>query len=212
MNPCENSLEFFNLKKSHPVPVIRMVFALASKTPCVTVIKSPERIQPPRIDAPKPPFKSDKYTAFDIWCSKASRETFWSIKDDATLEKLLLCSRVFPGVYENKKSESIQTRPGTWIWLLTCIMLIGSGSLDRYQQPKTFSRPPELDTVFFIPLYTPFALNKAIYNIQLRLNPLRRSVKCIRIFDICLPSNWRKISGNSSYCRVYQIRLCIIYI
>jgi hypothetical protein len=50
MNPCENSLGFFNPKETHPVPVIRMVFALASKTPCVTVIKSPERIQPPRRD------------------------------------------------------------------------------------------------------------------------------------------------------------------
>jgi len=108
MNPCENSLGFFDPKESHPVPVIRMVFALASKTPCVTVIKSPERVQPPRRDASKPAFKSDKYTAFDIWCAKASRETFRSIKDDAIFEKLLLRSRVFPDIYENKKSESIQ--------------------------------------------------------------------------------------------------------
>jgi hypothetical protein len=108
MNPCENSLGFFDPKESHPVPVIRMVFALASKTPCVTVVKSPERVQPPRRDASKPAFKSDNYTAFDIWCAKASRETFRSIKDDAIFEKLLLRSRIFPDVYENKKSESIQ--------------------------------------------------------------------------------------------------------
>ena len=56
----------------------------------------------------RPNFKSDKYTAFDIWCAKASRETFRSIKNDAIFEKLLLRSRVFPDVYENKKSESIQ--------------------------------------------------------------------------------------------------------
>jgi hypothetical protein len=83
-----------------------MVFVLASKTPCVTVIKSPEKVQPPRRDAPA--FKADKYAAFDIWCAKASCETFRSIKDDAIFEKLLLRSRVFPDVYENKKSESIQ--------------------------------------------------------------------------------------------------------
>jgi hypothetical protein len=108
MNPCENSLGFFDPKESYPVPLIRMVFVLASKTPCVTVIKSHERVHPPRRDAPKPAFKSDKYTAFDIWCAKASREMFRSIKDDAIFEKLLLCSCVFPDVYENKKSESIQ--------------------------------------------------------------------------------------------------------
>jgi len=107
MNPCENSLGFFNPKESHPVPVIRMV-SLASKTPCVTVIKSPKRIQPLRRDAPKPAFKSDKYTAFVIWCAKASREMFRSIKDDAIFEKLLLHSHIFPDVYENKKLESIQ--------------------------------------------------------------------------------------------------------
>jgi hypothetical protein len=107
MNPCENHLGFFDRNESHPVPVIRMVFALASKTPCVTVIKPPERIQPPRKDVSKAAFKADKYTAFDIWCGKASRETFRPIKDDGVYEKLLR-SRVFPDVYESKKSETIQ--------------------------------------------------------------------------------------------------------
>jgi hypothetical protein len=107
MNPCENSLGFFNPKESHPVPVIQMVFVLASTIPCMTVIKSPERVQPLRRDISKPAFKSDKYTAFNIWCAKALRETFRSIKDDAIFEKLLLHSHVSPDVYENKKSESI---------------------------------------------------------------------------------------------------------
>jgi hypothetical protein len=52
-------------------------------------------------------------------------------------------------------------------------MLIGSGSLNGYPQPKAFSRPPELETEgILIPLYTPFVQNEAIYDIQLRLNPL----------------------------------------
>jgi hypothetical protein len=107
MNPCENFLGFFSPKELHPVPVIRMVFALASKMSCVTVITPPERVQPPR-RGPNPDFKLDKYTAFDIWCAKALHNTFRSIKDDAIFEKLLLRSRVFPDVYQNKNSESIQ--------------------------------------------------------------------------------------------------------
>jgi hypothetical protein len=85
-----------------------MVFALASKTPCMMVIKPPERIQPPRKDTSKAAFKADKYTTFDIWCGKVSHETFRLIKDDGVYEKLLLCSHVFPNVYESKKSETIQ--------------------------------------------------------------------------------------------------------
>ena len=108
MSPYQNSVGFFDVDESHPLPVIRMVFALASKTPCVTVIKPAERIQPERRGAHKPAFKGDKYTAFDIWCGKASRETYRPIKDDGIFEKLLLRSRVFPDVYESKKSESIQ--------------------------------------------------------------------------------------------------------
>jgi hypothetical protein len=110
MNPYH--ISFFDKNESHPVPIIRMVFALSSKTPCVTVIK------PHRDAAPKANFQVDEYTAFDIWCGKASRETFTPVKDDSVFDKLLLRSRVFPDIYESKVSMSIQnatrnTNPAT---------------------------------------------------------------------------------------------------
>ena len=109
MNPCHDSVGLFDVDESDTLPVIRMVFALASKTPCVTVIKPAERQQPQRKNGKRPAFKGDKYTAFDIWCGKASRETFRPIKDnEVVFKKLLLRSRVFPDVYESKRSESIQ--------------------------------------------------------------------------------------------------------
>jgi hypothetical protein len=106
MNPYQ--IQFFDENETFPVPVIRMVFALASTTPCVTALKPPERTQPPREGAFKAKFQADKYTAFDIWCGKASQETFRPVKDDNVFDKLLIRSRVFPDVYETKKSEAIQ--------------------------------------------------------------------------------------------------------
>ena len=106
MNPYHCG--FFDVNESSLVPIIRMVFALASSTSCVTAIKHAERIQPPREGAFKAKFQADKYTAFDIWCGKASQETFRPIKDDGVFQKLLLRSRVFPDVYEHKKSEALQ--------------------------------------------------------------------------------------------------------
>jgi hypothetical protein len=116
MNPCQTG--FFNVREKSPVPVIRMVFALASRTACVIAVKHGEKMQAPRADGFKAKFQADKYTAFDIWCGKASQETFRPIEDDNVYQKLLLRSRVFPDVYERKKSKAIEiaTRsmnPGT---------------------------------------------------------------------------------------------------
>jgi hypothetical protein len=62
-------LRFFDEKETAPLPVIRMVFALASPRSGVVVLSRPERIQPPREGAYKASFQADKYTAFDIWCA-----------------------------------------------------------------------------------------------------------------------------------------------
>ena len=105
MNPYRN--HFFEEKEANPVPVIRMVFPLASKIPCITVLNHAAKTQPPREGAFKAGFQADKYTAFDFWCGKASSETFRPIKDETVYEKLLLRSRIFPDVY-NKRSEAIQ--------------------------------------------------------------------------------------------------------
>lgn len=75
-------IQFFNADEKNPVPVIHMVFALASSTPSVVALQNAERIQPSRQSAFKANFQANKYTTFDIWCGKASQETFRPIKDD----------------------------------------------------------------------------------------------------------------------------------
>jgi len=116
MNPYH--IQFFDKDEIDPVPVIRMVFALASPIADVVLLGRPERVQPPRDGAFKTKFQEDQYTAFDIWCAKASHETFLPIKDDTVFTELLLRSSVFPNVYERKKSNGLQNatrsmNPGT---------------------------------------------------------------------------------------------------
>lgn len=109
MNP--HNVQFFQKKETHPVPIIRMVFALASPTPSVTVLKPAKRTQPPRGRSFAANFKADKYTTFDIWCGKASHETFRPIKgsaDEIVFHKLLLRSQVFPNVYDTKKPKVLE--------------------------------------------------------------------------------------------------------
>jgi hypothetical protein len=107
MNPYH--IRFFDeTKEIDLVPVIRMVFALASTTPDVVVLSRPERSQPLRDAASKAKFQADKYTAFDIWCAGASDKTFLPIKDDFTFGQLLRRSRLFPDVFDNKMSEGLE--------------------------------------------------------------------------------------------------------
>jgi hypothetical protein len=80
MNPYH--IGFFDKNETTPVPIIRMVFALASTTPAVVVLQPPERMQPPRDAVYQSKFQADKYTSFDIWCAMASHKTFLPIKDD----------------------------------------------------------------------------------------------------------------------------------
>ena len=106
MNPYH--IGFFDESETKLVPIIRMVFALASTTPAVVVLQRPERMQPQRGAACKAKFQVDEYTSFDIWCAKASHKTFLPIKDDFIFNEILLRSRVFPDVYERKESDGLQ--------------------------------------------------------------------------------------------------------
>jgi len=125
-NPCEwvfdlmnpYHIQFFDKSEARPVPIIRMVFALASTTPAVVVLQHPERTQPPRDAAYQATFLADKYTSFDIWCAMASHKTFLPIKNDFIFNEILLRSRVFPDIYNLKESEGLQNvtrsmHPGT---------------------------------------------------------------------------------------------------
>lgn len=118
MNPFKVSFFDKSEDKTALVPIIRIVFALASSTPSVVALNPAKRTQPPRSAAYKAEFQKDKYTAFDLWCASASQYTFKPIEDDGVFKQLLLQSRVFPEVYTSKGSKSIEeaTRsmnPGT---------------------------------------------------------------------------------------------------
>jgi hypothetical protein len=98
MNPY--FLRLFDKGEEKPVPIIRMVFALAASDPSVKSLKEPERKNETRTS--RPPTRSPEYTSYDIWCAKASAKTFAVIDpvDEPTYEKLLKVSRVFPRAYD----------------------------------------------------------------------------------------------------------------
>lgn len=102
MNPF--FLRFFDMDEKKPLPVIRIVFALASDESTVKVI-GPDVKRPPRhakdeAQRALATRRSPPYTAFDIWCAKACGDTFAVIQgNDNTYEKLLKVSKVFPEAY-----------------------------------------------------------------------------------------------------------------
>ena len=73
------------------LPIIRMVFALASKDPTVKVIQpSPASVQR-TTRARSSPMKSDKFTTYDIWIAGATNKSFGVIEESGigTYTKLL---------------------------------------------------------------------------------------------------------------------------
>ena len=94
-----HNIGFFDRGETTTVPIIRMVFALASSTSSVTTINPPQRKQPPRTSTQN----VESFTAFDIWCAKASHDTFESIKDDDVFQKLLLQSYRHAEIYTTKR-------------------------------------------------------------------------------------------------------------
>ncbi|KAF8637024.1 hypothetical protein AX17_003093 [Amanita inopinata Kibby_2008] len=104
MNPY--LLRFYDLDDENPLPIIRMVFALASHKAAVTAIppKTEQPRQGARIQTDKANVKSPTYTAYDIWCAKACSDTFGIIKggkegDDTTYENLLKICKAFSAAY-----------------------------------------------------------------------------------------------------------------
>ncbi|KAK2459294.1 hypothetical protein APHAL10511_008689 [Amanita phalloides] len=77
MDPFE--LGLFDKNGGPPLPVIRVVFSLASQIPAVCF--------------PVPPAKQsnfDKFTAFDFWCAGLSKDVFQPIGDNVDSYKVLL--------------------------------------------------------------------------------------------------------------------------
>ncbi len=71
------------------LPIIRMVFALASKTPATKYDVSLRHSQRT--------YKSSPFTSYDIWCAGISPKTFPFIKDDTLAYQKLLDRTRFPG-------------------------------------------------------------------------------------------------------------------
>ena len=76
--------------KDKPLPIIRMVFALASKEGAVKYVLPPRTTRHSK--------HRGKYTSYDIWCPKISRKTFPVIRgDEITPYQQLLNRTRFPG-------------------------------------------------------------------------------------------------------------------
>jgi len=130
MNPFW--LRIFTQGDVRPPPIIRMVFALSSSEPSVSFIAVEQRaliynrevkeklqVKIAEQEAKKP---SPSYTAFDIWCAKASHATFKVIKptEEANYANLLKIKKVFPEAYEAGAGNDVhrqnlrkQMNPGT---------------------------------------------------------------------------------------------------
>ena len=92
------ALGIFNKSTKNPPPVIRMVYALASRKSGVCVVEPPQRKPRPRAAKQKaaPNKKKYAYTSFDIWCAQASSSTFRAIQpheNSTCLSCLGMCRR-----------------------------------------------------------------------------------------------------------------------
>ncbi len=101
------ALSVFDKSTENPPPVIRMVYALASKKSGVSVVNPPQRKLPPRAAKQKavPKKKKYAYTSFDIWCAQASSSTFRAIQTDENgiYAELLKLSRDVPKMFRPPK-------------------------------------------------------------------------------------------------------------
>lgn len=88
-------LGFFDPGEEPNVPIIRMVFGLASDSSHVEVITAP----PIERGSKNLVTSESKFTSYDIWCARASRETFRVITSDYVYQRLLKTTIGFPSIY-----------------------------------------------------------------------------------------------------------------
>jgi hypothetical protein len=83
-------IQLFDEDMNPPLPIIRMVFALASKEDAVKYVVSSHTAQHPQ--------RPDTYTSYDVWCAKISQKTFPVIGDDELTSYQQILDRIrFPG-------------------------------------------------------------------------------------------------------------------
>lgn len=97
----------FDAKDEAPPPIIRMVFALASPISNVKSFLPKSSSRPSLSRQAKPTPSKPKFTSYDLWCAKASTETFGVIEDnqDNVFADLLQLHRIFPRSYEPSVGE-----------------------------------------------------------------------------------------------------------
>jgi len=127
MNPFDIGL--FDEQRGKPLPVIRMVFALASKV-SATKPQGSERSSPRT-------HKSSLFTSYDVWCAGISPETFTFIQDDAPAYRKLLDRTRFRGHeydvstnHEVKYPEDVAKKKGDLLRLFNPLLEKG----DEHQQ------------------------------------------------------------------------------
>lgn len=105
MNP--HRIGFLDRGAEPEHPIIRMVFALGAKTSNVEVTPLPQTRPPSKrrkTSASDSTKKTKKIppgvTSYDIWCARASGETFSVIEDDSLYQRLLKVDKAFPSAYE----------------------------------------------------------------------------------------------------------------
>jgi len=93
-------INLFNKDMRSPLPIIRMVFALASKQDVVKWVVRPQALTSTRQTraTTRQSEQPDLYTSYDLWCAGISQSTFPVIGDDesALYQKILDRTR-FPG-------------------------------------------------------------------------------------------------------------------
>jgi hypothetical protein len=78
---------FIKLFDKAPLPIICMVFALASKVPTVKYVPGPSHLHK----------DEHSFTSYDIWCARIFPETFPFIKSDGPAYRKMLHHTCFPG-------------------------------------------------------------------------------------------------------------------
>jgi hypothetical protein len=104
MNPY--FLQIFDMIEEKPLPIIRLVFTLASKTAGVEVVTTTTLRNPLRAAKGKKKRAAPPFTTYDVWCAGASSATFAVItrEQEPVYESLLKIGNVFPAVYESQTS------------------------------------------------------------------------------------------------------------
>jgi hypothetical protein len=143
------ALGIFDRSTENPPPVIRMVYALASKESGVCVVKPPVRKALPRAAKEKAAEKQAAetklnkyaYTSFDIWCAQASSKTFRAIQthEDGIYAELLKMSQDVPMMFQPPEEYLASTAMSMY----PC----GTSSAGHWQFCEAFEEHPDEEMV-----------------------------------------------------------------